>query len=69
MARVDCRNGIRAVSSYLDVEISNDQYRLLNPTPLGYIAGYIMEDNIGDRDLNDLHQQRLNITYGYISSY
>ena len=31
---VECRNGRRGVSSYLYVEISNDQYRLFNPTPL-----------------------------------
>ena len=28
-----------------------------------------MEDDIGDRDFNSMHQQRLNIIDGYISSY
>ena len=67
--RVEWRNGRRAVSSYLDVDIKNDQYLLVNPTPLDCIKGYIMEDAIGDRDLKRLHQQRLNIIYGSISSY
>ena len=41
-ARADWGDGGRAVSSYLDVEISNDKYRLVNPTPLDCTAGYIM---------------------------
>ena len=57
------------VSSYLDVDISNDQYHLLNPTPLGFIVGYIMEDAIGDRALKRLPRRRLNLIYGSISSY
>ena len=35
-------NWIIAVSYYIDVETRNDQYRLLDPTPLDCIAGYIM---------------------------
>ena len=62
-------NGRRAASSYIDVDISNDQYRLVNPTPLDCISGYIMEDAIFDRALKRLHQQSLNIIDGYISSY
>ena len=62
------------VSSYLDVEIRNDQYRPFNTTPLDCIAGYIMEDDIGDMDLERLPQRRLpqrrlNLTDGSISSY
>ena len=53
-ARVEWRNGIRAVSSYLDVETINYQYRLVNPTPLDCISGCIMEDTVGDRDLMSL---------------
>ena len=53
-AWVDWRNGRRSISSYLDIEISNDQYLLVNPTPLDCIAGYIMEDFIGDRALKRL---------------
>ena len=58
-----------SVSSYLDVEIINDQYHLVNPTPLDFIAGYVMEDTIGYRSLNRLPQQRLNLIDGSISSY
>ena len=67
--RTEWRNGRRAVSSYLDVEIRNDQYRLVNPTPLDCIKGCITEDAIGDRYLKRLPQKRLNIIDGYISSY
>ena len=62
----DWRNGRKAVSSYLGVEIINDQYSLVNPTPLDCITGYIMEDAIGDRDLKRMLQRRLNIIYSYI---
>ena len=58
-ARSEWRNGIRAVSYYLDVEISNDQYFLVNITPLDCITGYTMEDTIGDRYLKSLPQRRL----------
>ena len=57
------------VSSYLGVDISNDQYRLVNPTHLDCIACYITEDAIGDRYLKRLPNQRLNIIDGSISSY
>ena len=43
--------GRRVFSSYLDVETTKYQCRLLNPTPLDCIAGYIMEDAVGDRAL------------------
>ena len=57
------------VSYNLDVDISNDQYRLVNPTPLECIPGYIMEDAIGDRALKRLTQQMMKLIDGYISSY
>ena len=57
------------VSSYIDVEISNDQYRLVNPNTLDCIKGYIMEDPICDRALKRLTQQRLNLIDGSISGY
>ena len=62
-------NGRIAVSSYLDVDISNDQYRMVNSTPFDCITGYIMEYDIGNMYLKRLPQQRLNIIYGYISGY
>ena len=42
-ARAEWRNGRRAFSSYLDVEIRNYKYHL------DCISGYIIEDAIGDR--------------------
>ena len=68
-ARAEWRNGRRSVSSYLGVQISNDQYLLVNPTPLYCITGYIMEGAIGDRYLKRLTQKKLNIIDGSISSY
>ena len=68
-AREEWRNGRRSVSSYLDVEISNDQDRLVNPTPLELISSYIMENDIFDRALKRLPQRRLNLIDGSISSY
>ena len=41
-AQEEWRNGRRSVSSYIDVDISNDQDRLVNPTPLECITFYIM---------------------------
>ena len=67
-AQVERRNGRIDVSYHLDVEISNNQYRLVNPSPLDCIAGYIMEDAIGDRDLKRPPQRRLNIIDVSISS-
>ena len=63
------RNGRIYVSSYLDFDISNDKYRLVNPTPLDCIIGYIMEYSVGDRDLKRLPQWRLDLIDGSISSY
>ena len=68
-SREEWRNGRRSVSFYPDVEISNDQYRLVNPTPLDCISGYIMEDAIVGRALKRLTLKRLNLIDGYISSY
>ena len=62
-------NRRRSVSSYLDVEIRNDQYRLVNSTPLEFITGYIMEYAIGDRSLRRLPQRKLKLIDGSISSY
>ena len=68
-SRAEWGNGRRAISSYIDVEIRNYQYRLVNPTPLDCITGYIMEDSICDRSLKRLPQRMLNLIYGSISSY
>ena len=57
------------VSFYLDVDITKYQFRLINPTPLECIAGYIMEYSVGDRALKRLPQRNINFIYGSISSY
>ena len=67
--RAEWRNGRRSVSSYLDVDISYYQERLVKPTPLECIAGYIMEDTIGDRSLKRLPHKSMNLIDGSISSY
>ena len=51
----------RVGSYYLDVDIRNDQYRLVNLTPLNCITVYIMENAIGARDLNRLPQRSQNL--------
>ena len=68
-AREEWRNGRRDVSSYLDVEISKNQYRLVNSTTLECISGYITKGAIGERAFKILTKQRPKIIYGYISSY
>ena len=58
--RAEWREGIRVFSSYLDVDITKDQYRLLNTTPLECTTGYIMDNAVGERALNRMPQIRLN---------
>ena len=61
--------GGREVSSYLDVETTKYHCRLLNTTPMEYIAGCIMQYDVGNRALNRLPQRRLKFIDGSISSY
>ena len=68
-AREDWRKGRIFFSSYLDVETTKDQCRLINPTPLDWITDYIMDDAVGERALKRLSQIRLNFIEGSISSY
>ena len=65
-ARKKWREGRRVVSSYLEVDTTRDQCRLLNHMPLDCITGYIMEDAVGDRDLKSLPQKGLKFIDGYI---
>ena len=69
LSQEDWRNIRIAVSSYLGVYTSKDKYRLINSTPLDCIAGYIMEDYVGDRYLKRIPHIRVNFIDGYISSY
>ena len=59
--RTEWREVRIVVSYYIDVETTKYQYRLLNPTTLDYISGYIMEDAVGDRYLKRLPQIRLKL--------
>ena len=68
-SRAEWKNGRRVGSSYLDVDTTKYQCRLLNPTPLDYIAGYITNDAVGKRALDTLLQIRMNFIDGSISSY
>ena len=68
-SRLEWRKGRSVISSYLDVETTKYQFRLLNPTPLDCITGYIMEDAVGERDLKRLPQKIMNFIDGSISSY
>ena len=68
-SREDWRKGRRVVSSYLDVETTKNQCRILDRMPLDCIAGYIMDDAVGERPLKRLHQRRLNFIDSYISCY
>ena len=53
---VEWSSGIIAVTSYLYVDTRKDQYRLLNPTHLGLITGYIMEGAVGGGSLKNMLQ-------------
>ena len=68
-AREKWRDRRRVVGSYLDVDTTKDQFCLLNPTPLGCIAGYITENAVGNRALKRLTQISLNLIDGSISCY
>ena len=68
-ARAEWRQGRRGLSSYLGVEITKDQCRLLNPTTLYCIAGYILEDAVDYRALNSLPKIRLDFIDGSTSSH
>ena len=68
MCNFGAREGRRVVGSYIDVETTKYQCRLLNPTPLGCIAGYIMEGAVSDRALKRLPQRRMRFIDGSIST-
>ena len=54
---------------FIDAETIKEQCRLLDPTPLGCIAGYIMEGAVDDRVLKRLPQRIIKFINGSISSY
>ena len=68
-ARAEWESGKRQVSEWLDVEVSSDQERLLNPTALDTIQGYILQASSGKEARKRLPQRRLNLIDGCINSY
>ena len=61
--------GKRRVSSFLDIICTEEQERLLNPSVLDTIAGFIMEDTKGEGAKRRLPARRLNMIDGCISSW
>ena len=59
-SRAEWRKGRSVINSYLDVETTKYQCRLLNTTTLDCIAGYMVDDDVGKRDLKRLPQRRMN---------
>ena len=57
------------VSDYLDVEVTSDQQRLLNPTVLDTVAGFILKDSQGQGAKKRLPQRRLNLIDGHVSAH
>ena len=68
-SRAEWREGRKYVRSYLDVNTTKDQCRILNSTPLECIAGYIMDDDVCKMALKRLPRRRLKFIDGSISSY
>ena len=59
----------KSVSAYLDINISTDQIRLLNPTPLDTVVGFVMKDSQGEGAKKRLPQRRLNFIDSKISAH
>ena len=57
------------VSHYLDVSITPEQQRLINPTTLDTITGFIIKDSQGEGAKKKLPQRRLNMVDAAISSH
>ena len=58
-----------SVSDHLNVEVSEDQQRLLNPTVLDTVAGFLLKDAQGDGAKKRLPQRRLNFVDGQVSAH
>ena len=57
------------VSAYLDIDVTKDQQRLLNPTVLDTVTGFIIKDSQGEGAKKRLPQRRLNMVDGSVSSH
>ena len=67
------RNGFaeekQKVSAYLNCECTCDQQKLLNPSVLDTMIGFVMKDSQGEGAKKRLPQRRLNFIDGMISSH
>ena len=68
-ARSAWKGGVRIVSDALDVETTADNLRILNPSPLDTIIGYIMQDTKGEGARENPPHRRLNIIAVSLNSY
>ena len=57
------------VSEYLHCEVTCDQQKLLNPSVLDTIVGYVMQDSQGEGTKKRLPQRRLNFIKSTVSSH
>ena len=56
-------------SSFLNVEVTDDQRYLLQPTASDVLVGNILEDSIGQNAKKKIPKRRFNMIAGNISSY
>ena len=68
-ARAAWKGGVRRVSDALDVAVTAENLRILNPSPLDTIIVYIMQDAKGEGSRKKIPQRRLNIIDRSINSY
>ena len=57
------------VSAHLDVQVTAAQQRLLNPSVLDTITGFIIKDSQGEGTKKILPQRHLNMIDGLVSSH
>ena len=57
------------LSGYLNVEVTSDQVRLLNPITVDTITGFVFQDDIGGQEQKNISQSQMGIIYGSILSY
>merc|ERR1740124_368577 len=59
----------QTVSSFLDCECTCDQQKLLNPSVLDTVIGFVMNDSQGEGIKKRLPQRRFNFIDGMVSSH
>ncbi len=56
-------------SAYLDVEVTDNQHFLFQPTAADVLLGSILEDSIGQNAKKNIPKRRINFLSGNIASY